>query len=85
MEWGCIPLIRRYSDSGYHRNYHDRLLGNHPIPTFEDWNDAAKFAEKLLADESALDALQVEVSNWWQNYKYELQVRVADALANLAI
>ena len=60
LEWGCIPLIRRYSDSRYHENYHDKLLGDHPIPTFDDWESSVNFANDLLSDKAALDALQAE-------------------------
>lgn len=83
LEWGCIPLIRRYADTDYHEDYHDRLLGCHPIPTFDDWGEAADFAECLLADKAALDVLQAEVFAWWQNYKSQLQAKVAQKLADL--
>jgi hypothetical protein len=85
LEWGCIPLIRRYCDSEYHKHYHDKLLGNHPIPTFDDWRAAVKFAKDLLSDKASLDALQAELFTWWQKYKSELQARVAGRLANLTV
>jgi len=85
LEWGCIPLIKRYSDSEYNKNYHDKLLGNHPIPTFDDWKDAADFARDMLSDKARLDELQAEVFDWWQRYKVELQIKIADRLASLAV
>jgi hypothetical protein len=84
LEWGCIPLIRRYQDSDYHENYYDKLLGNHPIPSFDDWTTAAAFARNLLSDKGALDAVQAEICTWWQLYKLKLQTGVAEKLANLA-
>ena len=84
LEWGCIPLIKRYSCSKYHENYHDKLLGNHPIPTFDDWEESAEFANDLLSDKAALDALQAEVFAWWHTYKSKLQSIVTCRLANLA-
>ncbi len=84
LEWGCIPLIKRYTSSPYHENYHDRLLGQHPIPTFDEWTHASEFANRLLSDETALDALQHEISAWWNDYKSALQVKIANALAKLA-
>ena len=84
MEWGCIPLIKRYSDTEYHENYHDKLLGNHPIPTFDDWKDAGEFAAELHTKKGSLNALQAQVFAWWQKYKNELQVRVAGKLDLLA-
>jgi hypothetical protein len=83
LEWGCIPLIKRYADSEYHRDYHDRLLGEHPIPTFNEWNEAADFANRLLGDAAALDALQARIAGWWHNHKFELQHRLASRLADL--
>jgi hypothetical protein len=85
LEWGCIPLIKRYSDSEYHRNYHDKLFGNHPIPTFNDWKEAGEFAKELLTERRSLDALQAEVFAWWQKYKTELQVGVARKFVRLAL
>jgi hypothetical protein len=84
LEWGCIPLIKRYSGSAYHENYHDRLLGNHPIPTFGDWSESVDLARDLLSNRGALDTLQAEIFTWWQNYKSELQANVASKLAGLA-
>jgi hypothetical protein len=85
LEWGCIPLIKRYVDSAYHESYHDKLLGDHPIPTFNDWRDSVDFAKDLLTDKPALDELQAKIFAWWQRYKSQLQVRVAGELANLAM
>ena len=83
LEWGCIPLIRRYSDSEYHWNYHDRLLGVHPIPTFDNWKSAADFARDQLSNSAALDELQNRVWQWWQTYKSDLQTTVASRLREL--
>jgi len=84
LEWGCIPLIKRYTDTEYHENYHDKLLGSHPIPTFDDWKESVDFAEALLSDKAALDSLQRKVFAWWQKYKSELQAKVASRLVSLA-
>jgi len=83
LEWGCIPLIRNYRDSTYTENYYDKLLGRHPIPTFDNWSEAAEFADGLLADSPALDALQAQIFTWWQNHKARLQSKVAHKIAAL--
>jgi hypothetical protein len=83
LEWGCIPLIKRYFDFEYQENYHDRLLGDHPIPTFDDWKAAANFARNLLLDPTALDVLQAKISVWWVDYKSNLQKRLAEKIATL--
>jgi hypothetical protein len=85
LEWGCIPLIKRYSVSTYHESYHDKLFGRHPIPTFGDWRESVRFARDLLCDKAALDNLQAEIIAWWQNYKTDLQVMIANRLARLVL
>jgi hypothetical protein len=84
LEWGCIPLVKRYADSEYHMHYHDRLLGSHPIPTFDDWRQSAEFASSMLSDHAALDALQTEISDWWANYKSVLRAKISNKLADLS-
>jgi len=85
LEWGCVPLIRRYLDTDYHVNYHDRVFGGHPIPTFDDWKEAAEFARIMLSDRAGLDTLQSKIFTWWQNYKIELATNIAHKLSRLAI
>ena len=83
LEWGCIPLIKRYADTPYHEDYHDKLFGDHPIPTFDTWSEASDFAGAMLADPVKLDALQYDVTNWWRGYKSSLRILVAEKLATL--
>jgi hypothetical protein len=85
LEWGCIPLLKRYSDSDYHWNYHDKLFGRHPIPSFETWAGAVEFAKNLLSNKAALDALQETIFTWWKRYKAELRAEVNDRLAALMV
>ena len=85
LEWGCIPLIKRYSDLDYHKNYYDKLLGDHPIPTFDDWSELVDFAMDLLSDRFELDNLQTEIFSWWHNYKSQLKAKVAEELATLVV
>jgi hypothetical protein len=84
LEWGCIPLIRDYSDSDYHRNYHYKLFGDHPIPTFASWPEATAFAKVMLADKAELDRLQAAIGTWWQAHKAGLRARIAEKLASPA-
>ena len=83
LEWGCIPLIRDYADTAYEKDYHRKLFGDHPIPTFATWSEAAAFARNMLADKPALDMLQGEIGAWWQGYKSSLRTTVAARLAAL--
>jgi hypothetical protein len=77
LEWGCIPLTKRYDDSDYHRTYFDRLLGRNPLPMFETWTEAVDFAEDLLREPGKLDLLQQELMNWWRDLKRRLQADLA--------
>jgi len=68
LEAGSIPLLERR----LLMDVHLKLLGNHPIPTFSNWNQAASFAQTMWKDKSALDQLQSECMTWWQRYKANL-------------
>lgn len=84
LEWGCIPLIRNYNDTPYQDGYHRKLLGFHPLPEFDTWQELAAFARELLARAEELDALQEQVFLWWQGYKEDLRRQVESRLAELA-
>ena len=84
LEWGCIPLTKRYDDSDYHRSYFDRLLGPNPLPVFDTWNEAVDFAEDLLLNPRKLDHLQHELVDWWRDLKHRLQADLAAKLSALA-
>jgi hypothetical protein len=84
LEWGCIPLIRNYTDSPYQDAYHSKLLGLHPLPEFDSWNEIAAFASDLLQRPERLNALQSKVFEWWQTYKLNLREKLQSSLAALA-
>jgi hypothetical protein len=72
---GCIPLLVE------HRATAARLLmAPHPLPVFHTWPEALGFAQRLLADPPALDALQARVSRWWQRHQLLLTEALADSL-----
>lgn len=74
LEAAAIPLISRRT----FMPYHDLVMPGHPIPTFTNWAKARRFAERLIADPRALDALQTRIVEWWQAYKATLQSRVSE-------
>jgi hypothetical protein len=41
-----------------------------PLPAFRSWDQAAAFAQGLLSDPVALDALQLRTRCWWEQEKY---------------
>jgi hypothetical protein len=81
LEWGCIPLIRNYTDTPYQDGYHRKLLGSHPMPELDSWSELASFATELLQRPDRLDALQQQVFSWWQDYKQGLKRQVESRLA----
>lgn len=68
LHFGAIPLLpkRRFADA-----YAD-LFGSHPLPTFGNWNQAAKFVEHYTARPELLDALQAECLQWWDEFRVNL-------------
>lgn len=83
LEWGCIPLIRNYTDTPYQDAYHSKLFGSHPLPEFDSWNENAAFAADLLQRPERLNTLQSQVFAWWQNYKQNLREKVESSLKAL--
>jgi len=77
IDAGAIPLIERRLTLDYYKE----LLGNHPIPTFSNWQHAAAFANRLAHDEQAIDNLQQEIFDWWTEYKATLVERITRALS----
>lgn len=63
LHFGAIPLLpkRRHADP-YHA-----VFGDHPLPTFEDWGAALKFAKDVYASPDTLNALQAECLDWWDS------------------
>jgi hypothetical protein len=74
LEVGAIPLVSRRGLMPYH----DLIMPGHPVPTFKTWSAARRFAEGLLANPAALDALQRKLVDWWGGYKQALQSEVCD-------
>jgi hypothetical protein len=69
LEMGCIPILehRRWMP------YYDRLMPDHPLPTFSSWRKARQFVEAVASDQSRLIAYQQEVVEWWRKYKLQLR------------
>lgn len=79
LEAGSIPVLERTPLMDVHR----RVLGNHPLPTFPNWNNAAAFVKEIWADKKALDQLQNECLTWWEAYKKNLSQEVLDFVDRL--
>lgn len=77
LEAGAIPLLSRRPLMPYH----DLVMPGHPIPAFASWSKARRYAESLIAEPDALDALQARIGDWWKAYKATLQAELCDFVA----
>jgi hypothetical protein len=68
LEAGSIPILERRFNFDYYR----RLLGNHPLPTFATWPQAARFVRHIIGRPSELDELQTTCIAWWTEAKQKL-------------
>jgi hypothetical protein len=65
LEFGCIPMVeKRWSI-----DYYDNLLGDAPFLRVSSWREGARTMQALAKDRARLNALQQEVSDWWQARK----------------
>lgn len=71
LEWGCIPVLKRYNNEDYYYN----LFGDHPIPILNDWDELNYFM--LSFDDEKTDKLIKELNDWYINYKDDMSLKVA--------
>lgn len=81
LQCGAIPILERRATL----DYFTRMMGSHPLPTFADWSQAARFVAALRDDRQALNNLQKVCINWWLDYKKKLSSQIALFLAAPAI
>ena len=62
LEWGCIPIIKRYNGEDYYKN----ILGDHPIPVVNEWDEINSLIQELKSED--LDKLIKKINNWYLNY-----------------
>jgi hypothetical protein len=76
LEAGAIPLVEHRLSMDYYR----ALLGEHPIPTFRNWDTAAQFCRDLRADPAGLDSLQATIMGWWSAKKEDIHATVLECV-----
>jgi hypothetical protein len=76
LELGCIPLV----ETRVSLDYYGRLFGPNPIPAFDNWPQARRYAENLFSDRPGLLLKQNELRKWWTAQKAKLRVEVQTAL-----
>jgi hypothetical protein len=77
LECGAVPILERRISLDYFRN----LFGDHPIPTFSNWNHAARFLKSIQTDHHLQDEIRLACSEWWEAYKKDLTQRLHDRVA----
>ena len=77
LECGAVPILEKRISLDYFRE----LLGNHPMPSFVSWKQAARFMLAIQHDRAAQDELLLRCSRWWAVYKRDLTQRVQDFVA----
>ena len=76
LSCGCIPLLQDYN------NLAKFLLPyESPVPVFDSWHNALRFAQDMLVRPSELDSLQNLVNNWWAQYKLKISNDVLSYLS----
>jgi hypothetical protein len=68
LELGAIPVVERRRRI----DYFTELLGDHPLPTVQAWDEAPLVLRRLLADQARLTELHERVMAWWTGHKLEL-------------
>jgi len=75
LQAGCIPLVVERDGQAI------RLLGpQFPIPIFESWKLASKFAKENLHNRQALNMLQMQCQQWWGATKFHLSKTLRQAI-----
>jgi hypothetical protein len=77
LECGAVPILEKRISLDYFRE----LLGDHPMPSFGSWKQAARFILAIQHDRAAKDELSLRCSRWWATYKRDLTQRVQDFFA----
>ena len=82
LEVGAIPVLDTVTGEGLaQEDYWGRLLGDHPLPTVERWEEFPAILEGLLAD-WPVSANRIQA--WWLTHKRGLRQRFRTDLAELA-
>ena len=67
LHCGCIPLLVNYKSQAP-----SLLPYSSPIPVFDSWKDACRFAAISLSDPNYINSLQSKIIQWWTRYQHIL-------------
>jgi len=68
LEWGCIPIIKKYNGIDYFKY----IFGEHPLPVLDDWSKI-----KDLMDELKNNELLLKINKWYKNYMNTLSENIS--------
>jgi hypothetical protein len=77
LECGAVPILEKRISLDYFR----QLLGDHPMPAFTNWRQAARFLNAIQDDRAAQDKMLQRCSSWWTAYKRTLMQNIEDFVA----
>lgn len=63
LEWGCIPIVKKYNGIDYYRY----IFGEHPLPLVNEWIEMVSLFKKLNNED--LDTLILSINGWYKNIK----------------
>jgi hypothetical protein len=67
LECGAIPILDNFSPMRNESGFWEYVLGNHPLPTINDWNLLPAKIEAMKIRNT--EQLSAECQKWWFNYK----------------
>ena len=78
LEAGCIPIVERRP----HHDYFAHLLGDHPMLTVDNWEQAPLIIAALTRNPVALETVRKQCEEWWKNYRIAIKLRVKNHVAD---
>ena len=72
LEWGCIPIVKKYNNKDYFKN----VYGNHPFILVDDWDVAYNIIIELCQNFEKLEQYRLEIAEWYSIFKLELQNKI---------
>lgn len=81
LEAEAIPIILR-SHAWQPYDYYHNLLGKHPIPTFDSWQEVEYFLTNI--DTELIQNISQEVNSWYANFKSDLKIKISESISAAA-
>jgi hypothetical protein len=76
LETGCIPIVKKF----YFIDYFKLIFGNHPFVVVKKWEDSIKIINHYVENTAELETKQIEVQEWYSNFKLDLSNDVHSVL-----